>query len=295
MDRPLSGMTGFARAEGRHDGWSWVWEARSVNGRGLEVRFRLPPGYDGLEPGLRDIVKSAFTRGNIQFSLNLGRDASAAVAQIDADRLNAILNASELFLVSGRIAKPTLDGLLAIRGVLKTDEDEISEAERDALDAALRASFAEVVEALRGARREEGKALEGMLSGIITEIESLTADAARCAAGRPEAVREKLKARLDDLVGGDFPEDRLLQEIALLASKADVREEIDRLGAHISGARDLLAGGSPVGRKLDFLSQEFNRETNTLCSKSGDSELTRIGLAMKAAVEQFREQVQNVE
>lgn len=295
MTAPLSGMTGFARAEGAQGYWNWVWEARSVNGRGLETRFRLPPGHDSLEPALRDAAKTVFARGNIQFSLTLKRDAGAQDVQIDSARVSAILKAGQSLIEAGLASRPNLDGLLAIKGVLKSDDEDLTEAERETLHAALAMSFAALTDALRAARREEGLALAGMLGAILDEIGDLTRRAGACAAGRPEAVRDRLKARLDELLGADFPEDRLAQEIALLASKADVREEIDRLIAHIASARDLIASGSPVGRKLDFLSQEFNREANTLCSKSGDSELTGIGLALKAAVEQFREQVQNVE
>lgn len=295
MTVPLSGMTGFARSEGALGAWSWVWEGRSVNGRGLEARFRLPPGHEALEPVLRDAAKIVFSRGNIQFSLNLKRDAAAQDVQIDTDRLKAIVAAGKPLVEAGLVAAPTLDGLLTVKGVLKSDDDDLGEDERAALHTAIGTSFGAAAETLAAARREEGTALATILGDILAEIESLTARAGACAASRPEAVRDRLKARLDDLLGGEFPEDRLAQEIAMLASKADVREEIDRLNAHITSARELIAAGSPVGRKLDFLSQEFNREANTLCSKSGDSELTTIGLALKTAVEQFREQVQNVE
>ncbi|MEE2567186.1 YicC/YloC family endoribonuclease [Hyphobacterium marinum] len=295
MTAPLSGMTGFARAEGALGAWHWVWEGRSVNGRGLEARFRLPPGHEALEPALRDAAKSVFSRGNIQFSLTLKRDENAQSVQIDTDKLAAIVEAGRPLVEAGTVAPPTLDGLLAIKGVLKSDDDDLREDERTALHTAMGTSFSTAADTLVAARREEGAALAAILADILAEIETLTAKAASSAATRPEAIRDRLKARLDELLGGEFPEERLAQEIAMLASKADVREEIDRLKAHIASARDLLAAGSPVGRKLDFLSQEFNREANTLCSKSGDSELTTIGLALKAAVEQFREQVQNVE
>tara|TARA_R110002073_G_scaffold114704_1_gene252035 strand:- start:498 stop:1385 length:888 start_codon:yes stop_codon:yes gene_type:complete len=295
MDAPLSGMTGFARVEGQHAPWSWIWEARSVNGRGLEVRFRLPAGHDSLEPILKDIAKSVFVRGNIQVSLQLKRDLDAVPPQIDIGFVESLLAAGKPLVDAGFVSPPRLDGLLGIRGVLKADEDTIDEATTKALHAALATDFSNLANALQTARHDEGAALAGMLSGIVDEISTLCDAAGTSAAIRPEAIRDRLKARLDELVGGEFDEDRLVQEIALLASKADVREELDRLQAHIEGAKELLAGGSPVGRKLDFLSQEFNREANTLCSKSGDSELTRIGLALKAAVEQFREQVQNVE
>lgn len=290
----LSGMTGFARAEGRQGDWNWTWEVRSVNGKGLDLRLRLPQGYDAMESRLRDIARAAFTRGSVQAGLTLNRDATAAAEPIDEKRLSALIDASLPWVEAGKVAKPRFDGLLHVKGVLKGD-DEIEERERAGLEKALLATFNTAVTALRAAREDEGRALAGILLTQVTEIESLAADAATTASARIETIRDRLAQRIAELVGGDFPEERLAQEVAVLALKADVREELDRLGAHIATARDLIAAGSPAGRKLDFLSQEFNREANTLCSKSGDSDLTRIGLALKAVIDQFREQVQNVE
>lgn len=290
----LSGMTGFARTEGSHGGWTWTWEVRSVNGKGLDLRLRTPPGYDAVEGPLRDIARTVFTRGSIQAGLTIARDDASAAAAIDVARLNALIEASRPFVESGKVAPPAFDGLLQVKGVLKA-EDEIADEDREALHRALLNSFERAVAALKSAREDEGKALAGILSAQITEIETLTRDAAQTASARIDTIRDRLAQRIADLVGSDFPEERLAQEVAVLALKADVREELDRLGAHIATARDLIAGGSPAGRKLDFLSQEFNREANTLCSKSGDSDLTRIGLALKTVIDQFREQVQNVE
>lgn len=290
----LSGMTGFARTEGQHAGWNWTWEVRSVNGKGLDLRLRMPPGYDAIEGPLRDIARTAFTRGSIQAGLTIGRDEAAGAAAIDEARLAALIEASRPWVESGKVAPPAFDGLLHVKGVLKA-EDEIADEDREALHGALLTSFEKAVKALKSAREDEGKALSAILTAQVGEIESLAADAAQTASARIDTIRDRLATRIADLVGSDFPEERLAQEVAVLALKADVREELDRLGAHIATARDLIAAGSPAGRKLDFLSQEFNREANTLCSKSGDSDLTRIGLALKTVIDQFREQVQNVE
>lgn len=290
----LSGMTGFARAGGQLSHWTFDWEIKSVNGKGLEVRFRTPPGYDALEQAARERAKRTFSRGNIQASLTLNKDQSETEILIDTRRLEALIAVSRDYVAKGDVSPPSFDGLLAIKGVLKS-EDEASEEDAEALHGAILVAFDAALAALHTARLEEGAAMAGMLSTVLDEIVALREQAASLAAARPEIIRDKFRARLQDFLEGDLPEERLAQEAAILAVKADIREELDRLTAHIDSARDLLALGSPVGRKLDFLSQEFNREVNTLCSKSGDSELTRTGLAMKAAVDQFREQIQNVE
>lgn len=290
----LSGMTGFARAAGNHERWSFVWELKSVNGKGLEVRFRTPPGYDALEHAARERAKRQFARGNVQANLTLDRDTGEDGLTLDHERLKALIEASRPYVERGEAVAPRFDGLLAIKGVLQA-EDGLVEAQLEALHNAILQSFDIALEGLRRAREEEGAALAAILSTVLGEITALHGEAMELAAARPEAIFEKFRAKLRELLEGDMPEERLAQEAAILAAKADIREELDRLTAHIESARSLLAQGSPVGRKLDFLSQEFNREVNTLCSKSGDSELTRIGLAMKAAVDQFREQIQNVE
>ncbi|HAQ35539.1 MAG: YicC family protein [Maricaulis sp.] len=290
----LSGMTGFARAEGRQGDWNWTWEVRSVNGKGLDLRLRLPQGYDAIESALRDIARTAFTRGSIQAGLTISRDETAGSAAIDEKRLSALIEASVPWVAAGKVSPPHFDGLLQIKGVLKAD-DEIDADDRAGIERGLLTSFDTAVRALKQAREDEGRALAEILLRQVDEIESLAADAADTASVRIETIRDRLAQRIADLIGSDFPEERLAQEVAVLALKADVREELDRLGAHITTARDLIAAGSPAGRKLDFLSQEFNREANTLCSKSGDSDLTRIGLALKTVIDQFREQVQNVE
>jgi uncharacterized protein (TIGR00255 family) len=287
-------MTGFSRAAAAHEGWTIGWEIKSVNGKGLEVRFRTPPGFDALELAARDRTKRALHRGSLQASLTLARDKAVAGPAVDHDLLEALLEAGKPYIADGRVQPPTFDGLLNVRGVL-IGEDEAGEDNCESLEGAILTAFDEALASLTAARHDEGAALSGMLLTVLGEIAELRSAAVQLAADRPEQMLERFRAKLTELLGRDLPEDRLAQEAAMLAAKADIREELDRLEAHIESARELIEGGSPVGRKLDFLSQEFNREVNTLCSKSGDSELTRIGLAMKAAVDQFREQVQNVE
>jgi uncharacterized protein (TIGR00255 family) len=294
----LISMTGFAEARGAHENLRWRWEARSVNGRGLDFRLRFPPGYESLESGARTLAGERFKRGSIQTVLTLATDEGSRGFRIDAVVL------ADAVRVAKRVAEETglpparVDGLLALRGVVVQEESAaLSDEQRLARDAALLGSLALAFDFLREARAAEGKKLEAVLRGQIEEIEHLTAEARRLAAEQPQALRTKLQTQLADLLGpgSNLPEERLAQEVALLATKADVREELDRLTAHCQEARTLLAVEGPTGRKLDFLAQEFNREANTLCSKSTDVALTRVGLALKAVIDQLREQVQNVE
>ena len=295
---PLASMTGFARASAEVLGRVATWEARSVNGRGLEVRLRLPPGYDRLESEIRTRAARRFDRGNVALTLTVETPTLGPRLQINRAALDqALVLMGEL---SGRIdaAAPRLDGILAIRGVLETvGETPLDEAAQAKLDAAILAALDNVLAGLADARAKEGAALARVLDGALDEIESLTRDAAASAAAQPAALKAKLEAQMAELLGsqtGLSPE-RLAHEAALLAVKADVREELDRLRAHIGQARELFAGHGAVGRKLDFLSQEFNREANTLCSKASDIALTRIGLALKTAIDRMREQAANVE
>ena len=295
---PLASMTGFARASAEALGRVATWEARSVNGRGLEVRLRLPPGYDRLESEIRTRAAKRFDRGNVALNLTIETPTLGPRLQINRAALDqAIALMGEL---SGRIdaAAPRLDGILAIRGVLETvGETPLDEAEQAKLDAAILAALDLVLAGLVEARAKEGAALARVLDAALDEIESLTREAAASAAAQPAALKAKLEAQMAELLGpqtGLSPE-RLAHEAALLAVKADVREELDRLRAHIGQARELFAGKGTVGRKLDFLSQEFNREANTLCSKASDIALTRIGLALKTAIDRMREQAANVE
>jgi len=288
-------MTGFARAEGDELGISWVWETKSVNGKSLDLRLRLAPGFDALEPRLRAMLAQRFRRGNISAVLAITRTAPPAV------RVNRVALAQLVSLMNELArevdaAPPRLDGLLALRGVVETVEDD-EEAVLEGRRSAVLDSWESALGRLAVARAEEGARLALLLGDQLEEMAVLVRAAGDCAAAQPETIRERLKtmlASLADLVPG-LPEDRVAQEMALLIARSDVREEIERLRAHLEQAGDLLQQGEAVGRRLDFLCQELNREANTLCSKSADIELTRIGLSLKAAVEQFREQVQNIE
>ena len=293
----ISSMTGFAENVGGHAGLAWRWEVKSVNGRGLDIRLRTPPGLDAIEAPVRKLASARFTRGSLQVGLMLDSDGGSRGLKIDAAALaTAVRIAREVAAETG-LAPARVDGLLSLKGVIVADEaapqDETARANRDA---AILESLAVAFDALLKERLNEGAKLAALLSAQLDEIARLTDEAGRLAATQPAALKAKLEGQLQELLaGGALPQDRLVQEAALLAAKADVREELDRLAAHVEDARAMLKTGQGVGRKLDFLSQEFNREANTLCSKSADITLTRTGLALKAAIDQFREQAQNVE
>lgn len=289
----IASMTGFARVQGEHDGDSWVWEVKSVNARGLDVRVRLPSGHDTVETAVREAIAKRFRRGAFNVSLNLTRGQGEGSLQVDRALLEQLIAVTAEY----RDGEPDIEALLAMRGVLTTSEPEIDEAREAARQKSCIENFQPVLDAMQSARNEEGARLMALLDTRLSEIEAFVGEAETTAEARPEAVRERMKSQLAQLLGESppVPEDRLAQELALIAVKNDVREEIDRLGAHIEQARDLLAEGEPVGRRLDFLCQEFNREANTLCAKANDVELTRIGMALKASIDQLREQVQNVE
>jgi uncharacterized protein (TIGR00255 family) len=292
----ISGMTGFARAEGEHDGQRWIWELKSVNGRGLDLKLRLPQGFDALEPAARAAAGAKFKRGSLQATLTLARAASAAAAQkIDLELVERLLAAREAF--GDRTAKPRWDGLLAARGVLTGDDaSELSEAERAALEAALIAGFNNALEALTMARNAEGRMLAAALTEGANRLDALIAAARACAAAGPAAALERIRQRLQALAPElKLDPARVAQEAAIVAAKADVQEELERLAAHAVELRTLLTKPEPAGRRLDFLSQELTREANTLCSKSADLELTRIGLDLKTVVDQIKEQAANVE
>ncbi len=290
-------MTGFARAAGQMDDIGWQWEVKSVNGRGLDLRIRLAPGTESLEVATRAALAEKFSRGSFSVNLAVTRSASAGRFLLNRDLLDQLVGV--MADVKARIpdaAAPQIDGLLRVKGVLEEVEPAESEEAKAARDKAMLKSLAEALTAVAAARAAEGDKLAGVLEGHIAKIAALATQAAGIAGAQPAAIKARLAAKLKDLLGGaGLSEDRLIQEVALLAAKADVREELDRLTAHVSQARELLAAKEPVGRRLDFLSQEFNREANTLCSKAEDLELTRVGLELKATIEQFREQVQNVE
>ncbi len=293
----LRSMTGFARTDGQALGHRWTWEVRSVNGKGLDLRLRLPSGLERQEIPLRERAARVLVRGNCAFTLTLARETPLASLRINEEVLEAVIAAMNT--VANRIdaTAPTLDGILGIKGVLELADAEDDIDARDQLDAALLAGADAAISALQAARRGEGSAIAAVLNGHIDRIEALTLAAEACPARHPDAIRERLRRQVEDLVGAvpALDPQRLYQEAVLLATKADIREEIDRLKAHVGQARQMIAEGGPVGRRLDFLAQEFNRESNTLCSKSNDRDLTTIGLDLKAAVDQLREQIQNIE
>ncbi|MET0272166.1 MAG: YicC/YloC family endoribonuclease [Phenylobacterium sp.] len=291
----LTGMTGFGRAEGALGAWSWAVEARSVNGRNLEVRFRGPPGFEGLERAAREGAQARFQRGQLTVGVQAKRAEGAGAVRLNLDQLERYLAAGEPYVATGRVQPPTLDGLLALKGVIEAADGVDDPDAQAALEAAMAGSIGLALDGLAAARREEGAALDGVLGGLINRIDTLVADAGDHAQAQPIAIKERFERRMTELAGEAVSEDRVLQEAAALAVKADVREELDRLVGHVASARSLLAGDAAVGRRLDFLTQEFMREANTLCSKSALPALTGVGLDLKAVIEQFREQVQNVE
>lgn len=292
---PISGMTGFARVEGAHGAWTWAVEARSVNGRNLETRFRGPPGFESLERTAREGSQGRFQRGQLTVNVQAKRAETSGETQVNIATLERYLTAGGPYVATGMVAKPTLDGLLSLKGVIEAREDEDDAETRAAVEAAMAASIVQVLDGLKAARMEEGAALDPVLNGLVDRIEDLTGQAGQEAAGQPAVLKERFARRMAELVGEAASEERIVQEAAAQAVKADVREELDRLASHVVAARGLLSGEGASGRRLDFLSQEFMRESNTLCSKSALTALTAIGLELKAVIEQFREQVQNVE
>jgi uncharacterized protein (TIGR00255 family) len=291
-------MTGFARAAASDDRFAWTWEARSVNGRSLDMRCRVPPGYDQLESGARAAVTKRFNRGNINLTLAVERKAGATRVAVNREVLDQVLALVKDLEGKTNAAPARIDGLLAVRGVIETVEgDDEGEEARAARDAAMMKTLDAALAQLQAAREAEGRALGATLLAHLEEIEGLTRQAAGHAATQPAAVKARLEAQLAELLGSQpaLAPERLAQEVALLATRGDVREELDRLVAHIAAARALLGEKGAIGRKLEFLAQEFNREANTLCSKSTDIALTQTGLALKAAIDRLREQSANIE
>jgi uncharacterized protein (TIGR00255 family) len=293
----LSSMTGFARGHGVCGPYAWAWEIKSVNGKGLDLRLRLPAGWDAIEAPIRARTSEMLARGSIQASLTVERSGAAPTVRINPAVLEAILSAIKQLAPRIDAAPPSLDGLLALKGVMEIADTEESEQERRAAEAAVTKGFAEAIAALAQMRSHEGGVLGGLLTARLGEIAALAERADKSPGRQPEAIRARLAEQIATLLAQSerFDPDRLHQEAILIATKADVREELDRLAAHVAQAKVLIAQGGAVGRRLDFLAQELNREANTLCAKANDVELTNIGLELKAAVEQFREQVQNVE
>jgi uncharacterized protein (TIGR00255 family) len=293
----LSSMTGFSRAHGAAGAHAWSWELKSVNAKGLDIRFRLPPGWDAVEVQARQRATEKLSRGTVYCNLTAERKGVAPAVKINEPVLNAVI--ATLHQLSGKLdaAAPTLDGILALKGVMKVSEEDEREEERAAAEAAVIAGFDAALADLVAMRRHEGDALGSILNTRLDEIATLTARAEAAPGRKPEAIKARLAEQVATLMNASqrFDSDRLYQEAIMLASKVDVREELDRLSAHVAQAQKLLRDGGPAGRRLDFLAQELNRESNTLTAKANDVELTNIGLELKSTVEQFREQVQNLE
>ena len=294
----VASMTGFARKEGAIAGFAWTWELKSVNGRNLDIRCRVPGGYDALEQFARSAAAEILKRGNVNAALTLNVQEKTGTFRINETALaqveKIIADMSQRF----DAAAPRIDGILGLRGILEVDEPTLTPEEQEARLQALQQSLTEAFKQLHAMRQVEGARLQALVDGHLAEIERLCGQAGQIAASQPESLRKRLSEQLAELLssnGASLNEERLAQEIALLATKADVREELDRLSAHVQAVRDLLRQGGAIGRKLDFLCQEFNREANTLCSKAADLALTAIGIDLKATIEQLREQIQNIE
>jgi uncharacterized protein (TIGR00255 family) len=293
----LSSMTGFARSHGASGPYAFEWELKSVNAKGFDLRLRLPQGWDELDAHAKKRAAELLSRGTVYANLNVKRANAASTVRINEDVLNAVVKVAHQLAGKIDAVAPSIDGLLAIKGVIEVVEPESDEDEDNAAKAAAAVAFDEALDNLVAMRRREGTSLGQILCQRLDEIEVL-ANKAEAAPGRkPEAVRARLAEQVAALLETTdrFDADRLNQEALLIAAKADIREELDRIASHLSQARELLGKGGPIGRRLDFLAQEFHREVNTTCSKSNDLELTNTGLEMKGVVEQFREQVQNLE
>ncbi len=293
----LKSMTGFARAEGRLGSTSWQWEVRSVNGRGLDIRLRLPSGYEEHESAIRKKVSTQLGRGNVAVNLQVKREEGTSQLRVNEQVLSQMLSAIELIAARTTLAAPSAVDLLTMKGVLEASEQEESDQTAAERVGAIMVSLQQAINAIADMRAAEGAHLHRVIGTQIDDIEILVAKVAASPVRTPEAIRDRLRQNVAKLLAetSALDENRLYLEAALLATKLDVEEELKRLSAHIAAARELLLSNEPVGRRFDFLAQEFNREANTLCSKSNDTAITRSGLAMKALIDQLREQVQNIE
>jgi uncharacterized protein (TIGR00255 family) len=293
----LSSMTGFARGHGVAGAYAWNWEIKSVNAKGFDLRFRLPPGWDAVEVPARTRAAEKLSRGTIYANLTVERKGVQPTVKVNEPVLNAVL--ATLKSLEGRVdaTQPSMDGILALKGVIELTEEDEREEDRAAAEKAIIAGFDKLVADLIAMRREEGATLGRLLTTRLDEIASLAARAEAAPGRKPEAIKARLAEQIETLLAAStrFDSDRLHQEAIMIATKADIREELDRLDSHVAQVRKMLADGGPVGRRLDFLAQELNRESNTLTAKANDLELSNIGLELKSVVEQFREQVQNLE
>ncbi len=291
-------MTGFARQDGAGEGLAWVWEARSVNGRGLDVRLRLPPGLDGIDAAVREALAKRISRGNVTINLSTERQNGAGAVRLNEEVLKDILKAADRVAELTGGLRPDTAALISMKGVLEIGDNGLQDPEqRAAHERLLIKSFEEAADKLVASRRSEGARLSQIISAQLIEIERMTGDVRASPSRTPDAIRGRLQDLVSRLLdaSGTFDKDRLHQEAVLAATRADVEEELARLAAHVAAAREILVEKSAVGRKLDFLAQEFNREANTLCSKANAVDVTRIGLSLKSVIDQLREQVQNVE
>jgi uncharacterized protein (TIGR00255 family) len=293
----LSSMTGFARSQGLSAPYTWAWEVKSVNAKSLDLRLRLPPGWDAIEVPVRARAADKLARGALQAALSIAREGVPPIVRVNEDVLEAVLKAMQSLAARVAAEPARLDGILGVKGVIEVVDAQEREDERREAEAAVLAGFESALAGLAQMRRHEGEALGRVLGDRLSEVAALIARADAAPGRRPEAIRQRLSEQVAALLDNStrLDADRLYQEAILLAAKADVREELDRLKAHVDQARKLIAGGGAIGRRLDFLAQELNREANTLCAKSNDVELTNLGLELKTVVEQFREQVQNLE
>jgi uncharacterized protein (TIGR00255 family) len=293
----LSSMTGFARSHGASGPYTFEWELKSVNAKGFDLRMRLPPGWDDLELAVKKRAGELLSRGTVYANLNVKRAGAVSSIRINEEVLASIVKVAGVLAGKIDAVAPSIDGLLAIKGVIEVVEPESDETEDKAAKAAAAASFEQALADLVAMRRREGTTLGQVLSQRMDEIEQLARRAEAAPGRKPEAIKARLAEQVAALLDSSerFDPDRLNQEAIMIAAKADIREELDRIAWHIAQAREMIGKGGPVGRRLDFLAQEFNREVNTCCSKSNDIELTNTGLEMKNVVEQFREQVQNLE
>lgn len=292
----LQSMTGFARQEGEHEGFSWVWEMRSVNGKGLDLRFRIPAGFEALEIPVRQLTQKSLKRGNIQVAFQIQIDASQDKVSVNREVIETLLKASQELKEEFGGDLPTIAELLAIKGVVELDNNKNSQPEEKLLDAII-AGFKQVLKNLVTAREAEGEPIGNVLLEQVVKIENICGKIEEDPSRTPEAIGKVVKGQVERILSESdaFDEQRLHQEAVLLSAKADIQEELDRLKVHVASARSLLSAGGPIGRKLDFLAQEFNRECNTICSKSNSATVTSLGLDMKLIIDQFREQLQNME
>lgn len=295
----VNSMTGFARSSGSFAAYSWQWEVKSVNGKGLEIRCRVPAGFDQLEDKIRKLLKSTFHRGSINIQLQFENARGDQPYRVNTDFLDELLTLANQYVEDGRGKLPHMDGMLALKGVIEQNDATQDHTSNEELQAVLLESAADVFTRLASVRAEEGRRLSPILKAQLDEIEILVSRAGEQIADGPDNSRRRLKIQMDRILAETnmLDEGRLEQELALLATKADISEELDRLTSHIDSTRDILNGPSDhgIGRRLDFICQEFNREANTLCSKSSDKTLTQTGLDMKAVIDRLREQVQNIE